>query len=106
LQDRAIWQDGPQQATDPEVMAPVNKPFEIIGGLKVLSGNLGRAIMKVSALAEGGKTLVEAPAMVFNSQHELEAAFKDDKLNRDLVAVVRFQGPQAIGDIKIDTLGC
>jgi phosphogluconate dehydratase len=95
--DDAVWQDGPKQATDPEVIAPVNKPFEIIGGLKVLSGNLGRAVMKISALAEGGKTLVEAPAMVFNSQHELEEGFNDDKLNRDLVAVVRFQGPQANG---------
>ena len=95
--DRVFWQDGPKQATDPEVIAPLDQPFEIIGGLKILSGNLGRAIMKISALAEGGKTLVEAPAMVFNSQHELEAAFNDDKLNRDVVAVVRFQGPQANG---------
>ena len=94
---RAIWRDGPKQAADPEVISPVNKPFETMGGIKVLSGNLGRAIMKISALAEGEKTLVEAPAMVFNSQHELEAAFNDDRLNRDLVAVVRFQGPQANG---------
>lgn len=93
----AVWQDGSKQAADPEVIAPVNKPFEIMGGIKVLSGNLGRAIMKISALAEGEKTLVEAPAMVFNSQHELEQAFNDDKLNRDMVAVVRFQGPQANG---------
>ena len=95
--DHAVWQDGPKQAADPEVIAPVAKPFETMGGIKVLSGNLGRAIMKISALAEGEKTLVEAPAMVFNSQHELEEAFNDDKLNRDLVAVVRFQGPQANG---------
>ncbi|MEA2116196.1 MAG: phosphogluconate dehydratase [Thermodesulfobacteriota bacterium] len=93
----AVWQDGPKQAADPEVIAPVEKPFEIMGGIKVLSGNLGRAIMKISALAEGEKTLVEAPAMVFNSQHDLEQAFNDDILNRDMVAVVRFQGPQANG---------
>ena len=95
--DSAIWRDGPQQSADPQVIASVDKPFEAMGGIKVLSGNLGRAIMKISALAEGEKTLVEAPAMVFNSQHELEEAFKNDKLNRDLVAVVRFQGPQANG---------
>ena len=53
--------------------------------------------MKISALAEGERTLVEAPAMVFNSQSELETAFKEDRMNRDLVAVVRFQGPQANG---------
>ena len=95
--DSVIWQDGPKQSTDPEVIASVDTPFEIVGGVKVLSGNLGRAIMKISALAEGEKTLVEAPALVFDSQHELEKAFNDDKLNRDLVAVVRFQGPRANG---------
>jgi len=93
----AVWRDGPKQAADPEVIAPIDTPFETMGGIKVLSGNLGRAIMKISALADGEKTLVEAPAMVFNSQHELEEAFHADRLNRDLVAVVRFQGPQANG---------
>ena len=95
--DRAVWQDGPEQAGDPQIISPVAKPFAAMGGIKVLSGNLGRAIMKISALADGEKTLVEAPAMVFNDQHELEDAFNDDKLNRDMVAVVRFQGPQANG---------
>jgi phosphogluconate dehydratase len=95
--DKAVWQDGPQHAADPEVIAPVTKPFAAMGGIKVLSGNLGRAIMKISALADGEKTLVEAPAMVFHSQHELEEAFNSGRLNRDLVAVVRFQGPQANG---------
>ncbi|MCF6188019.1 MAG: phosphogluconate dehydratase, partial [Desulfobulbaceae bacterium] len=96
-EQKVIWRQGPKQAADPEVIAPVDRPFETMGGIKVLSGNLGRAIMKISALADGEKTLVEAPAMVFNSQHELEEAFNADKLNRDLVAVVRFQGPQANG---------
>ena len=53
--------------------------------------------MKISALADGEKTYVEAPAMVFNSQQELEDAFKADRLNHDMVAVVRFQGPRANG---------
>lgn len=95
--EKVIWRDGPELTADPEVIAPVDTPFEDMGGIKVLSGNLGRAIMKISALAEGEKTLVEAPAMVFNSQQELEDAFNEDKLNRNLVAVVRFQGPQANG---------
>ncbi len=95
--DQAVWKEGPTEAADPEVIAPVERPFETMGGIKVLSGNLGRAIMKISALADGEKTLVEAPAMVFNSQHELEEAFHQGRLNRDLVAVVRFQGPQANG---------
>ena len=95
--DKAVWRDGPKQTADPEVIAPVDTPFEDMGGIKVLSGNMGRSIMKISALADGEKTLVEAPAMVFNSQHELEEAFNENKLDRDLVAVVRFQGPQANG---------
>ena len=68
-----------------------------MGGIKVLSGNLGRAIMKISALEDGEDTYVHAPAMVFNSQQELEEAFHADRLNKDLVAVVRFQGPRANG---------
>lgn len=95
--ENVAWLDGPYQAKDPQVIATINDPFAAIGGIKVLSGNLGRAIMKISALEDGEQTSVEAPAMVFHTQHELEEAFKADKLNQDLVAVVRFQGPQANG---------
>ncbi len=95
--ETAVWQQGPDKAADPTIIATVDKPFEVLGGIKVLSGNLGRAIMKISALADGEKTFVEAPALVFNSQQELEDAFKADKLNQDMVAVVRFQGPRANG---------
>ena len=96
-QNKAIWYKGPDQAKDSTIISTMSDPFETMGGIKVLSGNLGRAIMKISALADGEKTFVEAPAMVFNSQQELEDAFKADKLNRDMVAVVRFQGPRANG---------
>jgi phosphogluconate dehydratase len=95
--DRVAWQDGPEQARDAEVIAPLASPFEPMGGIKVLSGNLGRAIMKISALIDGDNTLVEAPAQVFEGQHELEKAFHEGRLDQDLVAVVRFQGPQANG---------
>ncbi|MGX9728265.1 MAG: phosphogluconate dehydratase [Candidatus Electronema sp. VV] len=95
--DRAIWQLGPEQSRDPAIIATLDKPFAAVSGIKVLSGNLGRAIMKISALADGENACVEAPAMVFHSQHELEQAFKDGKMNRDLVAVLRFQGPRANG---------
>lgn len=95
--NRVIWRDGPRQASDPAIISTVAKPFAAMGGIKVLSGNLGRAIMKISALADGEHTYVEAPAMVFNSQQELEDAFRADRLNHDMVAVVRFQGPRANG---------
>jgi phosphogluconate dehydratase len=93
----AAWEPGPDKSADPEIITTTMKPFASIGGIKVLSGNMGRAIMKISALSDGIDTLIEAPAMVFNSQHELEEAFQAGKLNHDLVAVVRFQGPQANG---------
>jgi len=95
--DAVLWQKGPEKAGDATVISTIHNPFEPLGGIKVLSGNLGRAIMKISALAAGEKTYVEAPAMVFNNQRELEEAFQANKLNRDMVAVVRFQGPRANG---------
>lgn len=94
---KAVWQPGPEQSRDPAIIATLNKPFAQVSGIKVLSGNLGRAIMKISALADGENTCVEAPAMVFGSQLELEQAFKAGQMQRDLVAVLRFQGPRANG---------
>ncbi|MCI5121130.1 MAG: phosphogluconate dehydratase, partial [Candidatus Electrothrix sp. AUS4] len=95
--DSVVWQDGPEQSCDPAIIAPLAQPFAAISGIKLLSGNLGRAIMKISALADGEDTLVEAPAQVFQSQQEVEQAFHAGRLNQDLVAVVRFQGPRANG---------
>jgi len=94
---RLVWREGPEKSADPNVVRPAAQPFSATGGTRILSGNLGRAVIKVSALADGANTVVEAPAMVFSSQHELAEAFDSGKLNRDLVAVVRFQGPRAIG---------
>jgi phosphogluconate dehydratase len=91
------WGTEPEHSADHAVIAPVQKPFSPSGGLKVLSGNLGRAVIKVSALADGADTVIEAPAMVFHTQEELTAAFREGRMNRDLVAVVRFQGPRATG---------
>ncbi len=91
------WEEGPVKASDPAVISSVKEPFLPEGGLRVLGGNLGRGIMKISALSDGINTMVEAPAMVFNSQEELLDAFQQGKLDRDLVAVVRFQGPRANG---------
>ena len=94
---RAVWQAGPEQSRDPAIIAPLTKPFARISGIKLLTGNLGRAIMKISALADGEDTLVEAPALVFHNQQEVEQAFQAGQLNRDLIAVLRFQGPRANG---------
>ena len=94
---KVVWGAGPETSLDSEVIASAKQPFSPTGGLKVLDGNLGRSVMKVSALANGEQTLIEAPAMVFHTQDDLKKAFHEGRMNRDLVAVVRYQGPQANG---------
>jgi phosphogluconate dehydratase len=91
------WKSEPERSADLSVIASVLKPFSATGGLKLLTGNLGRAVIKVSSLAEGADTVVEAPAVVFRTQEELNDAFHEGRLNRNFIAVVRFQGPQATG---------
>jgi phosphogluconate dehydratase len=90
------YRPGPDQSADTAVLRPVADPFEPDGGLRVLEGNLGRAVMKVSAVAAGHR-VVEAPAVVFDGQHEFLAAFERGELDRDFVAVIRYQGPSANG---------
>lgn len=97
LQDgKLVWVDGPAESADLDVLTSVSKPFKAHGGLQVLSGNIGRAVIKTSSLREGTE-VVKAPAVVFSSQHELDAAFKAGELNKDCIVVVRFQGPKACG---------
>ncbi len=91
------WLAEPERSGDFSVIASVQCPFSVSGGLKVVSGNLGRAVIKVSALADGAYTVIEAPAVVFHSQEELITAFQGGRLDRSFIAVVRFQGPQATG---------
>lgn len=93
---KLVWSPAPANSLRPEVLSPVSSPFSADGGLRVLEGNLGRGVIKVSAVArEHWK--VEAPAVVFNDQNELRAAFESGDLDRDCVVVVRFQGPKANG---------
>jgi phosphogluconate dehydratase len=81
---------------DDTVVRPATSPFSATGGLKLLQGNLGRSVIKISAVPEDFH-VIEAPARVFNSQDELQQAFKAGELDRDVVCVVRWQGPQANG---------
>ena len=90
------WVDGPKTSGDPEVLTTVAEAFQPTGGLQVVDGNLGRAVIKTSSLLPQ-QLVVEAPAVVMESQHQLEAAFKAGELDKDCVVVVRFQGPRAIG---------
>ncbi|AFH93554.1 phosphogluconate dehydratase [Providencia stuartii MRSN 2154] len=90
------WRDGPDTSFDLNVIADINQPFSHHGGTKVLSGNLGRAVMKTSAIPEANQ-IIEAPAVVFNNQHDILPLFESGELDRDCVIVVRFQGPSANG---------
>ncbi|MCK9469020.1 MAG: phosphogluconate dehydratase [Porticoccaceae bacterium] len=90
------WHDGTEQSLDTAVLTSVAAPFDDEGGLRLLQGNLGRGVIKVSAVAEAHR-VVEAPAIVLASQHCLPDKFAAGELNRDCVLVVRFQGPRANG---------
>ena len=90
------WREGAIQSLDKDVIADINTPFSSHGGTQVMEGNLGRAVMKTSAVPDENK-IIEAPAVVFNSQHDIAAKFSAGELNKDCVVVVRYQGPQANG---------
>tara|TARA_B110000503_G_scaffold36425_1_gene59632 strand:- start:5863 stop:7677 length:1815 start_codon:yes stop_codon:yes gene_type:complete len=96
LSGKVVWQPSPEQSADLEVLTSVDEPFSKTGGLVTLQGNLGRSVAKVSAV-KPEHWLVEAEAVVFDTQSDFELAFKRGELERDLIAVLRFQGPQACG---------
>ncbi|WP_210547034.1 phosphogluconate dehydratase [Rhodoferax sp. PAMC 29310] len=89
------WTD-PGVSKDDSVVRPASAPFSATGGLKLLQGNLGRGVIKVSAVPED-RHVVEAPCRVFDSQEALHHAFNANELNQDVICVVRWQGPQANG---------
>ncbi|GAB4269870.1 MAG: phosphogluconate dehydratase [Methylomicrobium sp.] len=96
IDGQLIWEPVPSASLDSEVLTTVDKPFAATGGLHVMHGNLGRGICKVSAVKEEHQ-IVEAPAVVFDDQDDLMDAFKRGELEKDFVAVLRFQGPKSNG---------
>ena len=101
--EKLVFEAAPAQSGDPKVLATAKAPFQASGGLKLLSGNLGRSVIKVSAVKPEHR-LIEAPARIFHSQQGLQAAFKAGELNGDMIAVVRFAGPKAIGMPELHNL--
>ena len=91
-----VFADAAERSHDESVLRGADAPFQPTGGLNVLTGNLGTSVIKSSSIP-ADRHVIEAPAKVFHSQEELQAAFKAGELNRDVVAVVRFQGPKANG---------
>jgi phosphogluconate dehydratase len=95
-QGQLKWRAAPTLSLDPDVLRPLEQPFSPEGGLRVLSGALGRAVIKVSAVKPEHRR-VRAPALVVDDQKTLQDLFKQGRLQRDFVAVVRGQGPRANG---------
>ena len=93
---KLAWREGATQSGDTEVLRSVREPFSLDGGLKLLCGNLGRSVIKVSAV-KPDRRCVEAPARIFETQDAVTAAFKAGELHRDVIVVVRGQGPRANG---------
>jgi len=93
---RLVFHPAPERTLNPDVVSTVASPFSKEGGMALLQGNLGRSIIKVSAL-KPNQMLIEGEAIVFESQEALQEAFKAGELERDFIAVVRFQGPSANG---------
>ncbi|WP_313005148.1 phosphogluconate dehydratase [Brevundimonas sp.] len=98
-----VWRDGVSESLDRDILRPASDPFQKDGGLRLVQGDLGRAVIKVSAVKPENR-IVEAPAAVFETQEDALQAFKDGKLFRDVVLVLRFQGPRANGMPELHSL--
>ncbi|EPJ48481.1 MAG: phosphogluconate dehydratase [Osedax symbiont Rs2] len=94
--DKIVWREGPLNSLDADVLTSYQQPFSPEGGVKLLQGNLGRAVIKVSAVASEHYQ-VSAPAVVFDDQNQIAERFESGELDKDFIAVVRFQGPKANG---------
>ena len=97
------WRPAPEHSGDDSVLRPISNPFSPDGGLKLLRGNLGRAVIKTSSIAPEHR-VIQAPALVFDHQEQVPAAFAAGALDRDVIVVVRFQGPRANGMPELHAL--
>ncbi len=100
---RLVWREGTPVSLNRDILRPADDPFAPEGGIRLLKGGLGRAVIKTSAV-KPAHLAIEAPAVVFDDQDQVIAAFKRGELNRDFVAVVRFQGPKANGMPELHNL--
>lgn len=100
---RLAWREGAAESLDLNILRPANDPFDKEGGIRLLAGNMGRGVIKTSAVKPEQRAL-EAPAKVFDDQDDLLAAFKAGDLTGDFIAVVRFQGPKANGMPELHNL--
>ena len=94
--DKVVWRESPEVPLDMDVLATLEKPFSPEGGLRLIKGNLGRGVIKVSAVALEHQ-IVQGPAVVIDGQDQLQPLFESGSLNRDCIVVARYQGPKALG---------
>ncbi len=103
IDGQLVWREGVVNSLDTEILRPAADPFQKDGGLRLVKGNLGRAVIKVSAVKPEHR-IVEAPCAVFETQEDVQAAFKAGHLDRDVVILLRFQGPKANGMPELHSL--
>jgi len=96
LDGQLAWHDGVSSSLDPNVIAANDQVFSAEGGIRVLTGNLGKSVIKISAV-DNSHLVITAPAKVFTEQWQLKKAFDEGLLNEDFIAVIRYQGPKANG---------
>jgi len=92
VSNKLAWRDGAKESLNDSIIRDASNPFSKDGGIKIIKGNIGRSVVKTAAVADE-HLIIEAPAIVFNEQHELITAFKNNELNKDFIAVLPFQGP-------------
>ncbi|MBD3786946.1 MAG: phosphogluconate dehydratase [Sphingomonadales bacterium] len=103
IEGKLAWVEGAEETANDKILRPAAAPFAPTGGLKQLAGNLGRGVIKISAVAPEHRR-IEAPARIFHDQAAVKAAFQRGELDQDTVVVVRFQGPQANGMPELHSL--
>jgi phosphogluconate dehydratase len=100
---KLVWEDGTEKTLNDRILRPATDPFQPTGGLKQLTGNLGRGVIKVSAVAPE-RHVIEAPVRIFHDQESVKQAFKAGQFTSDVIVVVRFQGPRANGMPELHSL--
>ena len=95
-ENKLVWEEGQKKSLNETIIREVSDPFQAISGIRMMKGNIGRAVMKTSAV-ESNQMIIEAEAIVFDEQEDLIKAFKNNELNKDFIAVFPFQGPKQNG---------
>ena len=95
-ENKLVWEEGPKKSLNESIIRKVSNPFQLKSGLRMMSGNIGRAVMKISAI-DSKQMIIQAEAIVFEEQEDLIKAFKNNELDKDFIAVLPFQGPKQNG---------